>query len=120
MRPMRVRGIFGRPFVDLAPHLDLAPLAAIHDEVCLGLAQLPVDYTGGRHRSMGIVPPSRQAECHVDYGEVIHAMSDADFETLCGLGDASAPGGCSIRAVAGSWRSARSASIRSRAGRCSG
>ena len=32
-------------------------------------AEIPVDYTGGSHRSMGIVPPSRQAECHVDYGE---------------------------------------------------
>jgi hypothetical protein len=84
---MRVRGIFGRPFVDLEPFLDLAPLAAIHDEVCLGLAQIPVDYTGGSHRSMGIVPPSRQAECHVDYGEAIRAMTDAQFATLCSLGD---------------------------------
>ena len=90
---MRVRGIFGRPFVDLAPHLDLARFAEIHDEVCLGLAQLPVDYTGGSHRSMGIVPASRRAECHVDYGEAIPAMSDGEFATLCGLGDASAPGG---------------------------
>jgi len=90
---MRVRGIFGRPFVDLSPHLDLAPLAEIHDEVCLGLAQLPVDYTGGSHRSMGIVPASRQGECHVDYGEAIRAMTDAEFATLCSLGDASGPEG---------------------------
>jgi hypothetical protein len=84
---MQLRGIDGRPFIDLEPWLDLAPLDAIHDEVCLGLAQIPVDYTGGSHRSMGIVPPSRQAECHVDYGEVVRAMSDADFATLSSLGD---------------------------------
>jgi hypothetical protein len=89
MPRMRVRGIFGRPFVDLEPHLDLSPalLGRIHEEVCLGLAQIPVDYTGGSHRSMGIVPPSRRAECHADYGEAIRAMSDADFATLCSLSD---------------------------------
>jgi hypothetical protein len=84
---MRVRGIFGRPFVDLAPHLDVAPFAELHDEVCLGLAQIPVDCTGGSHRSMGIVPASRQAECHVDYGEAIRAMTDVQFATLCSLSD---------------------------------
>src|SRR5579859_1559435 len=88
MPPMRVRGIFGSPWVDLAPHLDLAPLARLHEEVCFGLAQIPVDYTGGSHRSMGIVPPSQRDACHLDYGEAIRAMSDADFATLCELSDA--------------------------------
>jgi hypothetical protein len=92
---MRVRGIFGRPFVDLEPHLDpghLAELDGLHEEVCLGLAQIPVDYTGGSHRSMGIVPLSRQGECHVDYGEAIRAMTDAQFTTLLSLGDAGPEG----------------------------
>jgi hypothetical protein len=84
---MRVRGIFGRPFVDLDRHLELGPLEAIHDEVCLSLAEIPVDYTGGSHRAMGIVPASRRAECHTDYGEVVRAMGDADLATLSSLGD---------------------------------
>jgi len=84
---VRVRGIDGRPFVDLAPWLDLSLLDDIHEEVCLGLAQMPVDYTGGSHRSMGIVPPSRRVECHVDYGEIVRAMTDAQLATLSGLGD---------------------------------
>ena len=90
---MRVRGLFEqrRPFIDLTPLLDLAPLDAIHEEVCLGLAQIPVDYTGGSHRSMGIVPPSRQAECHADYGEAIRAMTDDEFATLCSLSDGPEP-----------------------------
>jgi hypothetical protein len=88
---MRVRGIFGLPFVDLGPFLgpglEPALLEAIHAEVCLGLAEIPVDYTGGSHRSMGIVPSSRQAECHTDYGEVLRTMSEADLATLSSLGD---------------------------------
>lgn len=87
---MTIRGVWGRPFICLDPYLDLQPLGAIHDEVCLALAQIPVGHTGGSHRSMGIVPPSRRAECLVDYGEVVRSMSDADFATLSGLGDGEA------------------------------
>ncbi len=36
---------------------------------------------------MGIVPPSRLAECHADYVEVIRAMTDAQFDTLRSLAD---------------------------------
>jgi len=82
-----VTGIFGRPYVDLESHLDLGALDEVHDEVCLALAQLPVDYTGGSHRSMGIMPESRRADAHVDYGEVIAAMSDVEFETFRRLSD---------------------------------
>jgi hypothetical protein len=85
---MELRGIDGRPFVDLERCLEgTTPFAEIHEEVCLGLAQIPVDSTGGSHRSMGIVPPTRQSECHVDYGEVIRSMSEADLATLSSLGD---------------------------------
>jgi hypothetical protein len=82
-----LRGIFGRPFVVLDELLDLAALDAVHEEVCLALAEVPVDYTGGSHRSMGIVPPSRAGDCLVDYGEVIRAMSDAEFSTFRRLAD---------------------------------
>lgn len=82
-----LRGLFGRAYIDLTPHLDLSALPAIHDEVCLALAQLPLDATGGSHRSMGIMPPSREAEALVDYVETIRAMSDADFATLRSLAD---------------------------------
>jgi hypothetical protein len=84
---MALRGIFGRPYVPLDRFLDLEALPAIHDEVCLALGQVPVEYTGGSHRSMGIMPPSRVDEALVDYGEVIRGLSDADFETFCSLAD---------------------------------
>jgi hypothetical protein len=80
-------GIFGRPYVDLEPFLDLAPLAEIHEEICLALTQVPTDYTGGSHRSMGIMPASRSAEAHADYGEVIASFSDAEFLTFRSLAD---------------------------------
>ncbi len=80
-------GIFGRPFLDLAPLLDLSGLDEIHEEICLALAKAPVDYTGGSHRSMGIMPKGCEAEALVDYGEVIGAMSDAQFATFRSLAD---------------------------------
>src|SRR5450631_2984128 len=84
---MPLLGIFGRPFIDLEPYLDLSPLDAIHEEICLAFAEVPADYTGGSHRSMGIVPESRREESLVDYGEVIGAMSDVEFLTFRSLSD---------------------------------
>jgi hypothetical protein len=80
-------GLFGKPFVDLEPHLDLSALGDVHEEICLALTRVPVDYTGGSHRSMGIMPASRAAEALGDYGEVIRAMSDAEFATFRSLAD---------------------------------
>lgn len=82
-----ITGIFGKPFLDLEPYLDLSALPAIHEEVCLALPQIAVEYTGGSHRSMGIVPPSLREEPWVDYGEVLRAMSDEHFATFRALAD---------------------------------
>ena len=83
-----IRGLHGRPYIDLEPYLDLSGLDEIHEEVCLGLASVPVDYTGGSHRSMGITPPRRADDVGVDYGEVIRSMDDAAFATFRSLSDA--------------------------------
>ena len=80
-----IHGLFGRPFVDLDRYVDLAALAAVDEEVSLGLAEVPVDYTGGSHRSMEIMPPSRVGEAHVDYGEVIAKMSPEAYATFRSL-----------------------------------
>ncbi len=82
-----LRGIFEKPFIDLEPSLELGNLESIHDEICLAFAQVPADYTGGSHRSMGIMPESRKSEALVDYGEVIRAMSDVEFLTFRSLSD---------------------------------
>ncbi len=83
-----IKGLYGRPYVDLEPYLDLDRLPELHEEICIALASVPVDYTGGSHRSMGIMPPSRAEEVVVDYGEVIRSLSAADFETFRSLSDA--------------------------------
>jgi hypothetical protein len=80
-------GVLGRPFVSLEPYLDLAPLAALHEEICLALTQVPIDYTGGSHRSMGIVPASRASDVGVDYGEVIRGLDEQAFAVFRSLAD---------------------------------
>ena len=82
-----IHGIWGRPYVNLEDHLDLSTLAEIHEEVCLALTKVPVDYTGGSHRTMGIMPPSRRDEAHADYGEVIRRMSRGELLRFRDLAD---------------------------------
>lgn len=90
-----IEGIFGRPYIDLERYLDLGPLAEIHDEICLGLTRVPVDYTGGSHRTLGIVPASRRDEAYADYGEVLRGLSAQEMRTFESLreGPAHAPAG---------------------------
>jgi hypothetical protein len=75
--------------VDLSPFLDRSPMPALHEEICLALAQVPTSYTGGSHRSMGIVPPSHLDDPRADYGEVIAGLSEAQFLIFASLGDGS-------------------------------
>ncbi len=87
---MALRGIFPGaplPYVPLERFIDTSALDAIHEEVCLALTQVAIDYTGGSHRSMGIMPPSRVAEAHIDYGEAIRSLSPNAFETFRSLAD---------------------------------
>lgn len=88
MRDVPLLGVVpGAPYLRLERYLDLSTLDAIHDEICLALTQVSVDYTGGSHRSMGIMPPSRTAEAEVDYGETIREMSDPDYATFRSLAE---------------------------------
>jgi hypothetical protein len=86
-----LRGLFGRPFIDMEPYITLAALPELHEEICLALAQIPLDYTGGSHRSMGIMPEGREHEGHTDYGEIIQAMTPAELEVLRTLADDPSP-----------------------------
>lgn len=80
-------GLYGRPWLDLEPYLDTSSFAELHEEICLGLAQTPLDYTGGSHRAMGIMPKSKEADALVDYQEIIRGLDDASFETFRALAD---------------------------------
>ena len=82
-----IRPLLGGPYVDLERYVDVAALGELDDEVCAGLACVATDYTGGSHKSMGIVPPSSAHDRDVDYGQVIAAMSRADFARFIALSD---------------------------------
>ncbi len=84
---MTVHGIAGRPYVNLEPYLDVRSLEALDDEVSYALTQVPLEYTGGSHKTMGIVPPSMAEDPYVDYGQVIKRFSRAEFQTFVSLSD---------------------------------
>lgn len=84
---MSLRGVFGQRWIPLESLLDLSSLDAVHEEVCAGLAQVPTEYTGGSHRSMGIMPPELEPSALVDYVEVIRSMSDGQFQVFRSLAD---------------------------------
>jgi hypothetical protein len=82
-----VVGIFGKPYLDLEPLLELADLPELHEEICVGLTRVPVDYTGGSHRTLGIVPASRPDAAYADYGEVLRSLSAEELACFRALGE---------------------------------
>jgi hypothetical protein len=84
---MAVLGIQGHPFIDLERYVDLEALQALDDEIAYALTEVPLEYTGGSHKTMGIVPPSLADEPYVDYGQTIRRFSRAEFETFISLSD---------------------------------
>jgi hypothetical protein len=82
-----IRPLLGRSFVDLEPYLDADELVSLDDEICVGLTQVALDYTGGSHHSMGIVPPSLAQDERGDYGRAIAAMGRDEFARFIALSD---------------------------------
>jgi hypothetical protein len=80
-------GIHGRPFLDLEAEVDTSRLSAIDEEICMGLTQIDVEYTGGSLKWMGVVAPSVQADPYVDYGEVIERFSREEFVRFVSLAE---------------------------------
>jgi hypothetical protein len=81
---MSLHGIHGRPFLDLSGVLPVPDRGAMHEEVCLALSGFSPRYTGGSHRSMGIMPVP---DSRGDYGEVIASLSDAQYLMFASLAD---------------------------------
>jgi len=84
---MTAFGIAGHPFLDLERYVDLGWLESLDEEITFSLAQVQVDYTGGSHKTMGIVPPSLADEPYADYGQVIRRMSRGEFVRFLALSD---------------------------------
>jgi hypothetical protein len=84
---MPVWGIGGHPYIDLERYVDVGTLRALDDEITFGLTQVTTEYTGGSHKTMGIVPPSLVDTPYVDYGQVIGRFSRDDFARFVALSD---------------------------------
>jgi hypothetical protein len=84
---MPVWGIGGHPFIDLEKYVDVRALEALDEEIALGLAHVPLEVTGGSHKTMGIVPPSLANDPYVDYGQVIRGFSREEFARFVALSD---------------------------------
>jgi hypothetical protein len=82
-----LRGLLGRPWLSLERFVDVGAFPALHEEICLALAQVPTGYTGGSHRSMGIMPPGREGEVVTDYGEVVRGLDEVQRDLLASLAD---------------------------------
>jgi Rieske 2Fe-2S family protein len=81
-------GIWGLPYVDLAPLFDTAPLTQVDAEVCLGLSRVATSYTGGSLKWMGVVAPHVQGDGYVDFMHVIEGFSREEFAAFVSLADA--------------------------------
>src|SRR5687768_13843913 len=84
---MALTGVRGRPFIDMERYVDTGTFAALDQEICLGLAQVAVSYTGGSHKTMNIVPPSLKDEPYIDYGHVLAKMNDDELARFVSLAD---------------------------------
>jgi hypothetical protein len=83
----RIWGLFGEPFLDLAPHLDLSPLDAIDAEVAKGLAQVETGYTGGSLKWMGVVAPWAMDDLYLDAMHVLETLPDEELAAFFALAD---------------------------------
>jgi len=83
----RIWGLFGRPFVDLEPFLDLSTLDAIDAEIARGLATVETAYTGGTLKWMGVVAPWAMDDAYLDAMHVIERLPDEELATLLSLAD---------------------------------
>jgi hypothetical protein len=80
-------GIWGRPYVDLSPYIDISGFPALDEEIAYGLARVETSYTGGSLKWMNVVAPWVQDDPYVDYGHVIAELSREEFIRFVSLAE---------------------------------
>jgi Rieske 2Fe-2S family protein len=80
-------GIFGKPYLDLEPYVDRALLDELDDEICAGLVEVDVGYTGGSLKWMGVAAPWVYDDPYEDLGWVIERMTREERLKLVSLAD---------------------------------
>lgn len=83
---MKLHGIWGRPFVDMTPFVDVERFAELDDEVSVGLTRVEPSFTGGSLQWMGVTAPWVREAGYVDYMDVIPRLSRAEFLRFVSLG----------------------------------
>ena len=83
-------GIWGRPYIDLAPFVDVSCFPELDDEIVYALSRVEVSYTGGSLKWMNVVAPWVHEDPYVDYGQVIEKFSREEFLKFVSLSHDSA------------------------------
>lgn len=87
MSAPKLWGVYGQPFVDLSPYLDVRALEALDAEITAGLARVETSYTGGTLKHMGVAAPWVRDDGYRDAMHAIEAMSPDEFRVFIELGD---------------------------------
>lgn len=84
---MNVHGIFGQPYLNLEHLIDDATLARMDREITRGLLRVPVSYTGGSLKWMGVVAPWVMDDGYRDLMEAVDGFSREELAELVALAD---------------------------------
>ena len=84
---MKLHGIFGRPFVDMTPFVDVSRFAELDAEVSAGLARVELSFTGGSLQWMGVTAPWVREAGYVDYMSLIPELPRDEFAQFVALGE---------------------------------
>jgi hypothetical protein len=84
---VKINGIFGRPYVSLEHVIDEPTLAMIDREITRGLVRVPVSYTGGSLKWMGVVAPWVMDDGYRDLMHAIEGFSREELAELVALAD---------------------------------
>lgn len=84
---MSVIGLFGRPYQNLEHVIDDSTLASMDREITRGLLRVPVSYTGGSLKWMGVVAPWVMSDGYRDLMDAIQSFSREEFAELVALSE---------------------------------
>jgi Rieske 2Fe-2S family protein len=80
-------GIWGKPYIDLSPFVDISSFAELDREITAALCRVDISYTGGTLKWMGVVAPWVMTDGYADAMHVLEKLDPADRADFIALGD---------------------------------
>jgi len=80
-------GIWGQPYIDLEPFVDVSGLDEIDEEILEGLTLVEPGYTGGSLKWLGVAAPWVVEDEYADLGFVIEGMSRQELIKFVSMGE---------------------------------